>query len=92
MVVGKEGKEKCSAILREDTHSDVLRRWFDEFTKVDISADVERVEREELLIRGDVIRVGSGRWVSEVHGILLHDTREPRDDSSEQVDSALLLP
>lgn len=78
--------------MREDKHSDVLRRWLDEFTKVDISADVERVEREELLIRGDVIRVGSGELVSNVHGVLLHDTREPRDDSSEQVGSAPLLP
>lgn len=45
-------------------------------------SEVERVERGRLLVRGNCIRVGGRGRAGGVHGILLRNTRERRNDDS----------
>ena len=53
--------------------------------------DVERVERETLLLRGNGIRAGSFGQAGGVHGVLLRGLREPGDDDNGQIGSRQFL-
>ena len=55
-MIGGEEEQKCLAILRGDTRSDVLRHRLEDITKeVGGVEEVERFERENLLVRGNGI-------------------------------------
>ena len=91
-VMGGEEEEKCFAILRGNTRSDVLRRRLEELTSLAAVGEVERVERGNVLVRSTGIRArGSGR-AGGVHGLLLHGPREPGADNSGQTGRSRFLP
>lgn len=57
-----------------------------------VLGEVERVEREMLLVGDILIRAGGRGRAGGVHGMLLNGTREPRDDDSGQVGNGQPLP
>ena len=54
--------------------------------------EVERVEKETLLVRSNFVQAGGCGRADGKHGILLLGTRKPGDDDSGQVGSGQNLP
>lgn len=80
-------------MLTGDTQSDLLRRPLKEFTKgLGSFGEVDRVEREKLLVAGDHVQTGGGGRVGGVHSVLLRSARDSGEYDSGKSGSRQFLP